>query len=104
MKVDPSLLTQTGGSSHILPLTIEQCPPGVNRNYSISSLLLSSGSFLGNYPQGLMMRHLHGKVINVRSFKLKRCVNRKNVNYIEKGSIIFKDVWGHNSKKYQFEF
>lgn len=102
MNTEASLFGQSAGPAKTLPLTIEQCPPGVNKNYSISSLLISNSSFLGNYPQGIMMRHLHNLVMNVRSFKLRRCVNRKNVNYIERGWIIFKDVWGHDSEKFHF--
>lgn len=85
-------------------MTIEHGPPGVNKNYTIASILGPNGSFLANYPQGLRLRHLHNLVMSVSSIKLRRCVHRKNINYIVEGVIYFRDIWGNASEAYPFKF
>ena len=85
-------------------MTIESGPPGVNRNYLLTNILEPNGSFLGNYPHGLRMRQIHGLLVQVTELKLRRCLSRKNINYVKSGSIGFKDSWGCFSQKLPFAF
>lgn len=79
-------------------------PPGINKNYSISSILLPKSRFLGNYPHGFSLSHLQNKLIRPKTFQLKRSITQKNINYITGGSIYLVDIWGRKSQEFTFDF
>jgi hypothetical protein len=91
-------------SSATLPLTIENGPPGVNKNYLLTSILQPHASFLGNYPHGVRMRHIQGLLMKIENISLDRCIGRRNINVIESGSVCFRDLWGNYSKCIPFSF
>lgn len=72
-------------ASLALPFTVESGPPGCSSNYSITSLLHPKSSFLANYPQAVVLRHLHNKLISATALTLHRSSQRKNINYITEG-------------------
>jgi hypothetical protein len=74
-----------------VPFTVESGPPGCSSNYSITSLLHPRASFLANYPQPVVLRHLHNKLINASSLTLHRSSHRKNINYITSGEVYLID-------------
>lgn len=96
---DPSQL-----KTEAIPFTVESGPPGCSSNYSITSLLHPKSSFLANYPQQVVLKHLHNKLIQLSSFTLHRSSHRKNINYIIEGEIFLIDEWGASSPKQHFEF
>jgi hypothetical protein len=103
-EIDSSVLEKPSTSSQVLPLTIEHGPPGVNRNYLLSSVLEPNSAFLGNYPHGLRLRHIHNLLLQPTSLTVKRCSSRKNINYVKSGFIGLSDSWGCYSVPISFEF
>lgn len=74
-----------------IPFLVESGPPGCSSNYSITSLLHPKSSFLANYPEEVVLRHLQGKLIKLSSFSLHRSSHRKNINYILEGEVYLVD-------------
>ncbi len=87
-----------------LPFTVESGPPGCSSNYSITSLLHPKTAFLANYPQPIVLRHLHNKLIHATSLTLHRSSHRKNINYITSGEVYLIDQWGTHSDSKSFAF
>jgi hypothetical protein len=76
---------------------VESGPPGCSSNYSVTSLLHPRSSFLANYPQEIVLRHLHNKLIKLNSFTLHRSSHRKNINYILEGEVYMINEFGEQS-------
>lgn len=83
---------------------MESGPPGCSSNYSITSILHPKSTFLANYPQEVILKNLHGKLIKPSSLTLHRSSHRKNINYITEGEIYLIDQWGTHSAREKFSF
>jgi hypothetical protein len=82
----------------VISLKVLNGPPGINKNYLISSILLPKSKFLANYPHGFSLSHLHNKLIRPTTIQFKRSISQKNINYITGGSIHLIDIWGRKSQ------
>ena len=78
--------------------------PGINRNYLISNIFTTKSSFLGNYPHPITLKHIHNKLFNLDTIKLTRSIGRKNINYIQSGTVHLTDQNDRTSKVYNFDF
>lgn len=104
LELTESIAVSGSKQVNALPFTVESGPPGCSSNYSITSLLNPRTSFLANYPQPIVLRHLHNKLIHAVSLIIHRSSHRKNINYITSGEVYLIDKWGYHSAIRLFSF
>jgi hypothetical protein len=88
-----------------IPLIIEEAPPGCNMHYPICSILYpSKNTFLANYPYRIVMKHLHGKLLQIDSVVIERIGSNKNAKLIKSGSVyLLNDINKQPAVRHYFE-
>jgi hypothetical protein len=99
---EPNIMESSNG---YIPLIIEEAPPGCNMHYPVCSILYpSNNTFLANYPYRIVMKHLHGKLLQIDSVMIEKIGSNKNAKLIKSGNVyLLNDLNKQPAVKHYFE-